>query len=80
MKASGHKRFRSSTKVLQGFDGRLAENFPVSNGHGRRQTGYGTVARQGNLIVSAEESVSYDALKAQLIEEINRQDSLWAHL
>ena len=50
------------------------ENFPVSNGHGRRQTGYGTVARQGNLIVSAEESISYDALKSQLIEEINRQD------
>ena len=62
--------------VLQGFlMGRSpVENFPVSNGHGRRQTGYGTVARQGNLIVSAEESVSYDALKAQLIEEINRQD------
>ena len=62
--------------VLQGFlMGRSpVENFPVSNGHGRRQTGYGTVARQGNLIVSAEESVSYDALKVQLIEEINRQD------
>ena len=62
--------------VLQGFlMGRSpVENFPVSNGHGRRQTGYGTVARQGNLLVSAEESVSYDALKAQLIEEIKRQD------
>ena len=63
--------------VLQGFfDGSIPcrKFFPVSNGHGRRQTGYGTVARQGNLIVSAEESVSYDALKAQLIEEINRQD------
>ncbi len=62
--------------VLQGFlMGRSpVENFPVSNGHGRRQTGYGTVARQGNLIVSAEESVSYDDLKAQLIEEIKRQD------
>jgi predicted Zn-dependent protease len=50
------------------------EGFPVSNGHGRRQTGYGTVARQGNLMVSSSESKSYDDLKSQLIEEIKRQN------
>ena len=45
--------------VLQGFlMGRSpVENFPASNGHGRRQTGYGTVARQGNLIVSLKNLV-----------------------
>lgn len=62
--------------VLQGFlMGRSpVEGFPTSNGHGRRQTGYGTVARQGNLVVSAENPVSYDTLKSQLIEEIKRQN------
>lgn len=62
--------------VLQGFlMGRSpVEGFPTSNGHGRRQTGYGTVARQGNLVVSADNAVSYDTLKSQLIEEINRQN------
>ncbi len=62
--------------VLQGFlMGRSpVENFPASNGHGRRQTGYGTVARQGNLMVTGDDAVSYDALKAQLIAEIKRQE------
>ena len=45
-----------------------------SNGHGRRQPGNAVVPRQGNLMVEASESVPYDQLRAQLIEEIKRQD------
>lgn len=62
--------------VLQSFlMGRSpVEGFPVSNGHGRRQTGNATVSRQGNLLVSSSESVSYETLKAQLIDEIKRQN------
>ena len=50
------------------------EGFPESNGHGRRQTGFGTVARQGNLLVSSTDSIPYKDLKEKLIEEIKRQD------
>ena len=49
------------------------EDFPVSNGHGRRQAGSAPVARQGNLLVSASETVPYDQLRADLIAEIQSQ-------
>ncbi|MEC7985459.1 MAG: metallopeptidase TldD-related protein, partial [Myxococcota bacterium] len=50
------------------------ENFSTSNGHGRREIGYPVVARQGNLIVSAAKTSSYDALRNQLIELIKEQE------
>ena len=49
------------------------EGFSQSNGHGRRQPGSAVVARQGNLIVEADNSVPYRDLRAQLIGEIRRQ-------
>jgi predicted Zn-dependent protease len=61
--------------ILEGFLLSRAPiaGFPVSNGHGRRQPGNEVVARQGNLIVEAHETVSYDALRAQLMEEVEAQ-------
>ena len=50
------------------------EHVPVSNGHGRRQPGNAVVARQGNLIVEASETVSYEELRGLLLEELERQD------
>jgi TldD protein len=48
-------------------------NFPTSNGHGRRYPGFDVVARQGNLIVHSENTVSYPRLREELIEECRRQ-------
>ena len=62
--------------VLNGFLMSRApiEGFLQSNGHGRREYGNGVVARQGNLIVSASETVSYEDLRNELIAEISRQN------
>lgn len=49
------------------------EKFPHSNGHGRRSPGNITVARQGNLIVKADKTVSYEELKKMLIDEVKKQ-------
>jgi predicted Zn-dependent protease len=46
------------------------ENFPHSNGHGRRQQGYAVAARQSNLIVESSQHVSRAELKSKLIEQI----------
>lgn len=48
-------------------------NFPNSNGHGRRQAGYKTVARQSNLIVEARKMVPLDSLRAMLRKECIKQ-------
>ena len=45
------------------------ENFPNSNGHGRKQAGYTPVARQSNLIVETSEPLTRDQLKEMLIEQ-----------
>lgn len=42
----------------------------ISNGHGRRSSGYMSVARQGNLIIEFKNPVSYDELEKKLIELI----------
>ena len=47
--------------------------FPVSNGHGRRQAGDAPIARQGNLIVEAHETVGAVEMRRKLIAEIKRQ-------
>ena len=50
------------------------ENFPNSNGHGRKQPGYAPVARQSNLIVETSEPLTRDQLKEMLIEQCRRED------
>jgi len=48
--------------------------FDHSNGHGRRQPGFEVVSRQSNLIVESSKQVSNAQLRAQLIDEIKRQN------
>lgn len=48
--------------------------FRRSNGHGRREPGYQTVARQGNLVVTSRKAFSSRELRQELIEEIKRQN------
>ena len=50
------------------------ENFPKSNGHGRRAYGHKVVARQGNLIVESKNRVTYDSLCKLLIAECKKQN------
>lgn len=47
--------------------------FEASNGHGRKAPGYRSVARQGNLIVQASNTVSDAKLRAMLIDEARKQ-------
>jgi TldD protein len=49
-------------------------NFPHSNGHGRKQPGRQVVARQGNLIVESSRQFPYDTLLTMLIDECRKQD------
>ena len=49
------------------------ENFPNSNGHGRKQAGYAPVARQSNLVVETSEPLSRDRLKEMLIEQCRNE-------
>jgi predicted Zn-dependent protease len=48
-------------------------NVPESNGHGRRELGYLPVARQGNLIVSSDRTVSNAKLRQMLVDQIKQQ-------
>lgn len=50
------------------------KGFSKSNGHGRRTPGKEVVARMGNTIITASETVSYAGLKQMLIEEIKSQN------
>lgn len=50
------------------------ENFPNSNGHGRKQIGYQAISRQSNLIVQATQTVSNSELRNRLIEEAKKQN------
>lgn len=50
------------------------EGFQKSNGHGRKQVGYRAVARQGNLIIEASQTVPEEKLREMLIEECKKQD------
>lgn len=62
--------------ILKGFVMSRApiEGFSQSNGHGRREPGEAVVARQGNLIISASKTVSYDQLRVSLKEQIKKQE------
>ncbi len=48
-------------------------DFPVSNGHGRRQLGATPVSRQGNLIVESSKTMTNAQLRAKLIELVKQQ-------
>lgn len=63
-----------SDGILKGFlmSRSPIKNFPVSNGHGRRSEGRGTVARMGNLIVVSSKTVSYAELRQTLIGEVKK--------
>lgn len=62
--------------VLTGFlMGRIPiEGFPESNGHGRKNTGNRSVARQSNLFVEVTEKHTREELKAMLLEAVARED------
>ncbi len=61
--------------VLKGFVmGRSPiDGFPDSNGHGRAEAGLPAVARQGNLVVEASQSVDKEELYKQLVDEVKAQ-------
>jgi len=48
--------------------------FVHSNSHGRRQAGREVVSRQSNLIVESSKQIGQDALRAELVREIKRQN------
>ncbi len=50
------------------------KNFPISNGHGRKQPGMRAVGRQGNLVVQVSKTVSEAKLRELLIAECKKQD------
>lgn len=49
------------------------QNFPQSNGHGRRSYSHPVVSRQGNLMIMSEKTVPYSELRQLLIEECKKQ-------
>jgi predicted Zn-dependent protease len=59
------KNFLLSRSPVAGFE--------QSNGHGRKAPGYGSVGRQGNLIVESSKTVNEAALRQMLIDEAKRQ-------
>ncbi len=61
--------------VLRGFllSRAPTRGFDKSNGHGRREMGYGVVSRQANLVVLPHRAVSRSDLDAALIAEVERQ-------
>lgn len=48
-------------------------DFPVSNGHGRKQPGLEPVSRQSNLLVESSKRVSDAELRKMLVAEVKRQ-------
>lgn len=62
--------------VLKGFlmSRSPIENFPKSNGHGRRQYGRRVVSRQGVLFIKSSKEVPFDELRNALLEECKQQN------
>ena len=46
----------------------------LSNGHGRRMPGKDAVARQGNLLITASETIDEEALRKELLERVRDED------
>jgi len=59
------KSFLMSRMPIQGFS--------HSNGHGRNQPGLMPTGRQGNLMVTSNQTVSESQLREKLIEEVKKQ-------
>lgn len=61
--------------ILKGFlmSSSPIEGFPTSNGHGRSEEGKRPVARMGNTRVIASQTIPYEQLEQQLLQEIKRQ-------
>jgi predicted Zn-dependent protease len=59
------KNFLLSRAPIAGFE--------QSNGHGRKSPGYGSVGRQGNLIIESSKTVPEAQLRQMLIEEAKKQ-------
>ena len=55
-------------------------SFGNSNGHGRREPGNAAVSRQGNLMVTSTRMLSFEALRAKLIEECKKQEKPYGYL
>jgi predicted Zn-dependent protease len=51
------------------------KGFLQSNGHGRGQIGYNAVARQSNLIVESDQTLSESDLRKLFMEELKKQTS-----
>jgi len=49
-------------------------NFPQSNGHGRKQAGNTVVSRQGNLLITSTNQFPFDTLAVMLVRECKRQE------
>lgn len=54
--------------------------FPNSNGHGRAAPGFAPVSRQGNLIISANKTVTKAQLRQMLLEEVKKQGKTYGLL
>lgn len=50
------------------------DDFPASNGHGRRQPGYAAVARQSNLIVDVSDPLPHSKLQDRLLGLIREEN------
>ena len=48
-------------------------NFPNSNGHGRKQAGRKVVARQGNLMIMSTREFPFETLTEMMIDECKKQ-------
>ena len=59
------KSFLMSRMPVKGFE--------QSNGHGRNQPGLMPTGRQGNLIVSSNQTVPEDQMRQKLIDEVKKQ-------
>ena len=56
------------------------EGFSLSNGHGRKNTGFRAAARMSVLRVKAENTISYDELEQKLLAEIKRQNKPYGYI
>ena len=66
------REFLMSSSPIKGFS--------TSNGHGRREIGKSPVARMGVTRLIASQTVSYEELEKQLIEEIKRQGKPYGYV
>ena len=70
--------------ILTGFllDRTMVQGFSKSNGHGRSSPGWNPVARQANLIVSADakKQVPFQTLRAMLVSDLKKQHKAYGLL